>query len=259
MSSRPELKIDWATYEAAKYAVMHWHYSRTMPVNKTVKLGVWEDGNFIGAIIFSCGSAGVGSIGKSFGVKSTAVAELARVALNSHKTSVTRIVSISLAFLKKAQTGLRLIVSYADPEKGHIGSIYQGGNWIYTGRSSPDTAYIDKSGKRWHSRSVSKSGVKVRCGIRTHCPRQSTMVAVKVEPKYKYLMPLDDEMRKQIEPLRKPYPKRVTKATGSYPEHSGGCVTSIDSDAPGDQRGERGASPTVTLQNNNEVPNAENP
>jgi len=230
MSSRPELKIDWATYEAAKYAVMHWHYSRTMPVNKTVKLGVWEDGNFIGAIIFSCGSAGVGSIGKSFGVKSTAVAELARVALNSHKTSVTRIVSISLAFLKKAQTGLRLIVSYADPEKGHIGSIYQGGNWIYTGRSSPDTAYIDKSGKRWHSRSVSKSGVKVHCGIRTHCPRQSTMVAVKVEPKYKYLMPLDDEMRKQIEPLRKPYPKRPKQAMASDQEEQRRCDT--DPDAP---------------------------
>jgi hypothetical protein len=197
MSSQPELKIDWATHEAAKYAVTHWHYSKSMPVNKTVKLGVWENGVFIGAIIFSCGSAGVGSIGKSFGLKSTAVAELARVALNQHKTSVTRIVSIGLMFLKKAQTGLRLIVSYADPEKGHIGAIYQGGNWIYTGRSSPDTAYIDKTGKRWHSRSVAESGVKVHCGIKTICPKPSTMTAVKVEPKYKYLMPLDDEMRKK--------------------------------------------------------------
>jgi len=41
---------------------------------------------------------------------------------------------------------------------------------------------------------------------------------------------------------------RDKQAIGSYPEHSGGCVTSIDSDAPGDQLGERGASPTVTLQ-----------
>jgi hypothetical protein len=30
--------------------------------------------------------------------------------------------------------------------------------------------------------------------------------------KYRYLMPLDEAMRKQIEPLRKPYPKRE-KAT----------------------------------------------
>ena len=51
-----------------------------------------------------------------------------------------------------------------------------------------------------------------------------------MEPKYKYFMPLDDEMRKLIEPLRKPYPKRDKQAIGSYQEHSGG------------------AAPTVTLQ-----------
>ena len=33
--------------------------------------------------------------------------------------------------------------------------------------------------------------------------------------KYKYLFPLDDAMRKQIEPLRKPYPKRGRGETDS--------------------------------------------
>ncbi|MCX6224213.1 MAG: protein Mom [Bacteroidia bacterium] len=226
-----DLKIDWATHEAAKYAVTHWHYSKSMPVNKTVKMGVWEDGAFVGAIIFSCGSAGVGSIGKSMGIKNTEIAELARVALKIHKTNVTRIVSIALSFLKKSQTKLRLIVSYADPEKGHIGSIYQAGNWVYVGRSKPDMAYIDGGGRRWHSRSVSESGYKIRCGVKAHCLKPSTMRAVKVEPKYKYFMPLDDEMRKQIEPLRKPYPKRDKQAIASYPDDSGG------------------AAPTVTLHN----------
>lgn len=47
--------------------------------------------------------------------------------------------------------------------------------------------------------------------------------------------------------------KRDKQAIGGDHPHSGECVTSIDSDAPGDQLGERGASPTVTLQNNNEV------
>ena len=42
--------------------------------------------------------------------------------------------------------------------------------------------------------------------------------------------------------------KRDKQAIGNDQLHSGGCVTSIDSDAPGDQLGERGASPTVTLQ-----------
>jgi hypothetical protein len=205
-----------------------------MPVNKTVKLGVWEDGDFIGAVIFSCGSAGVGSIGKRFGLRNTEVAELARIALTVHKTSVTRIVKIALLLLKRSQTGLRLIVSYADPEKCHVGSIYQAGNWIYTGRSSPDKAYIDKWGRRWHSRSVDESGFKVHCGTKTKCPKPSQMTAVNVEPKYKYSWPLDEAMRKQIEPLRKPYPKKqcVILAEGQDKP----CL-------------DGGAAPTMTLQN----------
>ena len=56
------------------------------------------------------------------------------------------------------------------------------------------------------------------------------MTAVKVEPKYKYFMPLDDEIRKQIEPLRKPYPRRPKQAmTGDQPEQREG---SAHPDAP---------------------------
>ena len=51
--------------------------------------------------------------------------------------------------------------------------------------------------------------------------------------KHRYLMPLDDDMRKQIEPLRKPYPKRVR---------------SVENDTPAIQAGEGGVNPTRTLQ-----------
>lgn len=200
--------MDWCSYEAAKYAVEHWHYSKTMPVNKTARIGVWEGGEFIGVLVFSCGSAGVGLIGKSFGLLTSEIAELARVALREHTTMVTRIVSLCLRLLTTEMTGLRLLISYADPAQGHIGAIYQGGNWVYTGRSAPDSAYRDHDGKLWHSRSVSETGWKVRLGIKTRCPKPSTMERVPLEPKYRYLYPLDAAMRKQIEPLRQPYPKR---------------------------------------------------
>ena len=65
-------------------------------------------------------------------------------------------------------------------------------------------------------------------------PREKTF-------KHKYLMPLDDEMRKQIEPLRKPYPKRVR---------------SVDSDTATVQVAEGGANPTRTLDELKEATNA---
>lgn len=209
-SSRVDLEVDWCSYEAAKYAVMHWHYSKRMPVGKTARLGVWEDQHFVGSVVFACGSSGVGNIGQSLGVTSFEVAELSRVALRTHINTVTRIVKLCLKRLVGTQPGLRLIVSYADPEQGHIGAIYQAGNWLYTGRSAKDTAYIDCQGKRWHSRSVSETGYKVRCGIRAKCPKPSEMMAtIKVPRKYRYFMPLDRAMRRQIAPLAQPYPKRA--------------------------------------------------
>ena len=48
MSDKVDLRLDWCSYEAAKYAVEHWHYSKRMPKSKLAKIGVWEDGEFIG-------------------------------------------------------------------------------------------------------------------------------------------------------------------------------------------------------------------
>lgn len=50
------LRLDWATHEAAKYACEKWHYSKCMPVNKTVKIGAWENDRFVGVVIFSPGA-----------------------------------------------------------------------------------------------------------------------------------------------------------------------------------------------------------
>ena len=232
MSSRHKLRLDWCSHEAAKYACEKWHYSKNVPVGKIVKIGVWENGSFIGVVLFSCGSSGVGCFGKQFDASAFETCELSRVALRRHDAQVSRIVSIAIKLLRKQSPDLRLVVSYADPEQGHTGGIYQAGNWVYTGRSAADRAYIDISGKRWHSRSISKSGWKTRLGRKTRAPKPDGMYVVYLMPKYRYLMPLDDDMRRQVELLRKPYPKRVT---------------STDSGVPDNQSGGGGASPTVTL------------
>ena len=44
------------------------------------------------------------------------------------------------------------IVSYADPNKGHHGYIYQATNWIYTGESTPKSKYIFESGEEFDLR-----------------------------------------------------------------------------------------------------------
>lgn len=233
--NKPALKLDWCSHEAAKYACEKWHYSGTVPCGKLARIGTWEDGRFVGAVLFGSGSAGVGSIGKGFGVLSVQVAELCRVALTDHATPVTRVVAVAVRLLRSAFPKLRLLVSYADPAEGHHGGIYQGGNWVYTGATESDTYYIGKNGRRYHSRSVKSSGVVVRHGRQHRCPTPENMARKETCPgKHRYLMPLDDEMRKRIEPLRKPYPKRP---------RAGG----VAGDTSANHAGEGGSIPTPAL------------
>lgn len=227
MSSRPELRLDWCSHEAAKYACEKWHYSRCIPKSKLVRIGVWEGGTFAGAVIF--GSGACPQIADPYGLSQTQVAELVRVALKpGHSFETTRCVAYSIKMVRRRFGGLRLLVSYADPEQGHHGGIYQGGNWIYTGLTAPTEWFeLCATGERIHSH-VYRRG---QPGRATRDKAAGIIRSVKLV-KHKYLMPIDEDIRRKIEPLRKPYPKRVTSA---------------DSGTPGNQPGGGGASPTVTL------------
>lgn len=210
-----DLKLDWCSYDAAKYAVENWHYSKQIPAGKRVHIGVWENEKFIGAIIYSWGANN--NIGKPFGLKMTQVCELVRVALTKHKSEVSKIVSISMKMLKRQSPGIRLIVSYADPRQGHVGIIYQAMNWIFTGSSNPQAAVIHQ-GRMMHKRTADSLFGTIK-----------GLTKSVVLWKHKYLFPLNEAMRKQIEPLRKPYPKRAASETidtlGVHPGKGGEAPT----------------------------------
>jgi hypothetical protein len=205
-----DLRIDWATHAAAKYAVETWHYSRRMPKSKLAKIGAWEDGRFIGVVIFGVGG-GNSTRGDQYGLRASGdVCELVRVALTSHNSSVSKIVAISLKFLRRANPNLRLVISFADTMQGHHGGIYQAGNWIYTGLTDGDREFHVK-GEILHPRTIHLRGWRqVESWLRENVDPKSKLV--RTPGKHRYLMPLDDEMRARILPLAKPYPKRAKQA-----------------------------------------------
>lgn len=232
------LRLDWCSYEAAKYAVTHWHYSRSMPACKTVKIGVWEAGRFTGAVIFNLGANP--HCGREFGLRAFQCCELARVALDRHKTPVSRIVRIALGMLRKQSPGLRAVVSYADCDQEHHGGIYAAGGWIYLGRVQLNggTPRWRIHGKVMHGRSVGSRwgyGTQSLEWLRAHVDPNTEKVFTL--GKHKYVMPLCDEIRELVLPLSQPYPKRVRSAdSGTAAPTAGG-----------------GANPTRTLQPSHEA------
>ena len=228
MQTKTNLKIDWATHEAAKFACENFHYTKKIPVNKLVKIGAWENKKFIGVVIFGVGASAV--LHRQFNLSRFEVCELVRVALTDHITPVSRIISIALKFLKKSNPNLKICVSFADPSQNHHGGIYQAGNWIYTGKSSKTIEYFYNNDWR-HVTDIFKRLKKEQ--IKLLKKREK-------EGKYRYIMPLDDQIKKKLKLISLPYPKRVT---------------SKDNVALVVQTKEGGVNPTVTLQNK-EVSNA---
>lgn len=208
--STPCLKIDWASHDAAATACRRWHYSRTLPVPPLVKCGVWEREQFIGVVLFSRGASQ--NLLRPYGLRQEQGCELTRVALRAHESPVSRIVAIAMRFMHRANPGLRLVVSFADPNHGHVGGIYQAGNWLYSGVTGETIEYETANGERWHARQVSKHGVNRQFGAVRRTPKTSDCKRVVCQGKHRYLMPLDAAMREQLKPLALPYPKRPKQA-----------------------------------------------
>ena len=165
---KPELTIAGCSYEAAKVAITRWHYSRAMPSSKLVRFGVWEDGRFVGAIIYGVGANR--HLASPFGLQPTEACELVRVALAP-------------------------------------GTIYQATNFVYLGPSKqpylkilgeivhPRTAY-DRYGP---------GGQSVATLRRTVDPNARR---VEMPAKLKYVYPFDRMMRRMLQDRAMPYPTR---------------------------------------------------
>lgn len=177
------LKIKHCSFRSAKFAVMNWHYSKTMPAGKLVKYGVWEDDKFIGCVIFGRGANK--NAHAYFKVKITECCELVRIALRSHKTPVTRIMSICLKLLKKENPGIKIVFSYADEtNQGHKGIIYKAANWKYLGeRKAGHGAHWLLNGKLVHNRSMSS-----KYGSRAHFPKSAEKAPEQIKHLFMYEM-----------------------------------------------------------------------
>jgi len=211
------LRLDWCSYKAAKYAVMNWHYSKKMPAGKNVYIGAWEENKFIGVVIFGMGS-GNSTNGTKYGLtRSYEMAELVRVALNNHLSPTSKVVSFAIKMVSKYCSGLRLLISFADMEQNHLGILYQATNWIYAGTTGNGRVGFIIHGRKTHTRSIGakKGGIQSLGWVQNHLDPNAKIWTGK--EKHRYLYPLDKEMRKQIEPLRKPYPKRPAGEKVSRP------------------------------------------
>ena len=220
------MKLDVCSFEAAKAAVMRWHYSRCMPSGKLLRFGVWggdDDSRFDGVVLYGRGASL--PLYKSFGAKQTELVELVRVALrdaDERDYPTSRVVATSLRLLRKTNPGVGLVVSFADfHAQGHPGTIYQATNWLYLGKTGAAHYFDKRTGALVHSRTV---------GTWAPADPRRKSIEKRVAPKYRYAYPFTKAWAKKLAPKAQPYPTRESPVGES-----------------GIQPGTGGSSPTLAL------------
>lgn len=206
-----------ATVQDIKYACTHFHYAKCTPPHQYAYSVYNCDNEWCGCIIFSPGSCY--RIACPFDLNNGQVCELVRVALNGKQNCTSECVAAALKRLRQDAPQIKIVVSFADQNQGHLGIIYQATNWIYLG----DTHQLDTSNKnghkpdfyvingiKMHPRSVYSKGWKQNLQwLRENVDPNAN--AIKGLPKFKYIYVFDKKLRKKWSEKSRSYPKTVKK------------------------------------------------
>ena len=181
------------------------HYLGSMPGGTKLSFGVFLGSRLLGVLTLGSGPA------RSYRLVRGATPEdcltLTRLWLSDQlpNNSESRVIGIVLRAMRM-HSSVKFLLSYADPAAGHIGTIYQATNWLYTGPSVAIPKYDIGDGVLHHSRSLSYI-----CG--THSVRYFRAKGVHVRtvpqnPKHRYIYFLDPSWQDGLKVPILPYPKK---------------------------------------------------
>ncbi len=223
MQSRPrrsivkELKVRSVIPSVVKPMIEKDHYLRSMPGGVLQSFGVYLNDTLVGAAVFTSGARQGHRLLDAAQLKD--VATLSRLYLRDEipKNAESRVLAVALKMLQR-ETSLRLILSYADPAAGHVGTIYQASGWTYLGRTEPNT-YVDLGdGKLLHPRSVYN-----RFGSNNIGHLRATGIPAtrrRVGGKHRYAYVLDTAWRWRLRGAERPYPKKQIRGPPSNPSEN---------------------------------------
>jgi len=133
--------------------VEHWHYSKS--INGIISdfcFRLMDNEQMIGAAIY--GRLAMANQWKRFGESEADVIELRRLCCvdRTPKNTESFFIAKTLQWLKK-NTQIKTVVSYADMEQNHVGTIYKASNFDCLGQQAGAKVIMWK-GKKYHDKAV---------------------------------------------------------------------------------------------------------
>ena len=115
----------------------NYHYLGRPPGTTAKCYGLYRGGEVMGAIIY--GNIFRKNAARICGVKwADSVLELSRLWVTDElpRNTESWFIARSLRLLRADRPDIAILLSYADSNVGHVGTIYQATNWLYTGAST---------------------------------------------------------------------------------------------------------------------------
>jgi hypothetical protein len=132
-----------------------WHYSKSINgVKSTYCFGLFYNQQLIGAIIY--GTLGMANAWKKYSDNEKDVLELRRLCCidDTPKNTESFFIGKTLKWLKK-NTSIKHVVSYADCNQGHEGTIYKATNFKFLGKTSEGKVILRlNDGKQFHDKTI---------------------------------------------------------------------------------------------------------
>ena len=151
------LKTDYSVELVARSDIRSFieanHYSGSINgVMSSFSFALLDGANLVGAMIY--GPLGMANAWKKYADKPDHVIELRRLALidDTPKNAESFFIAKTLRWLKK-NTEIKQVVSYADPNYGHEGTIYKAANFRHVGMTSKGKV-IWWQGKKYHDKAI---------------------------------------------------------------------------------------------------------
>ncbi len=181
------------------------HYLHSVPGGTRLAFGVLCDGRLQGALTLGGGPANSFRLVEGASLKDCLTLTRLWLADELPRNSESHVIGLLIRALRR-DTALRFLLSYADPSAGHVGTIYQATNWLYTGLSQAMPLYDVGDGIARHSRSLSHA-----YGTRSRAHFARTGTTIKTLPqaaKHRYIYFLHPSWRRRLRIPVLAYPKK---------------------------------------------------
>lgn len=148
-----QLHVERVAPSVVRPLMIEHHYLHSMPAASRRCYAISLDGMLRGGAVFTSGARNGHRLLAA--ARPADVVTLARLWLSDDlpANSESRVLGIVLRDLRRT-TDWKLLLSYADPAAGHVGTIYQATGWIYLGETAGETYVRLADGRLHHPRSV---------------------------------------------------------------------------------------------------------